>query len=199
MIEPGTTTSEFIIDVNTVAFFRRRSSCKLWAMAQASLFAMLNLRVIGRWETRGRFFSPTCVGPTRPFYSASPSPFHFTVFTFSSPSASGSSAFQCAAPLPPFPLHAAGGGKRGGTSKPAAGGAAGGAAGTEGPAARGAARAAAGLAARAAARPAAGPAARAAVAPAGAAGGAAARHQRRPLPRSIFIFFICIQIFFKKK
>ena len=61
----------------------------------------MNLRLTGRWETRGRFFSPTCVGPTRPFYSASPSPFHFTVFTFSSPSASGSSAFRA---LLPFPL-----------------------------------------------------------------------------------------------
>ena len=74
---------------------------------QVTYTAMLNLRVTGRWETRGRFFSPTCVGPTRPFYSASPSPFHFTVFTFSSPSASGSSAFMALLPSP-FPLlHAA--------------------------------------------------------------------------------------------
>ena len=59
------------------------------------------------------------------------------------------------------------------------------------------ARAAAGPAARAAARPAAGPAARGAVAPAGAAGGAAVRHQRRPLPRSSFFCSLHTN-FFKK-
>ena len=179
---------------------------------------MLNLRVTGRWETRGRFFSPTCVGPTRPFYSASPSPFHFTVFTFSSPSASGSSAFRALLPFPlsrsmrPVAGSAAGpasqrrearqearrgrrGRRREGRREPRRGGrrvqrrepvrlrrGAAGSGGSGGGRAR---------------RGAAGPVAVGSGGSGGGGGGA--RHQRRPLPRSIFIFFICIQIFFKKK
>ena len=155
-------------------------------------------------------FSPTCVGPTR-FYSASPlhstSQFTFLLHLHLDPVLS----WRCS--LPPFLLHAAGGGKCGGTSKPAAGGAAG----TEGPVARGAARATAGRAAGPARL--AGPAAagrggerrvrrrRGAAGSGGSGGGGERRVRRRgrrrsppaPPPAQIhFHFFYLHTIFFKK-
>ena len=148
------------------------------------------------WETRGRFFSPTCVGPTRPFYSASPSPFHFTVFTFSSPSASGSSAFRA---LLPFPLSR--------SMRPVAGSAAGPAS-QRREARREARRGQRGRRREGRREPRRGGRRvqrrepvrlrRGAAGSGGSGGGGGgARHQRRPLPRSIFNFFICIQFFLK--